>query len=214
MRAYGKNFLEFAILTGVLQGCVMAPALFNIFLGIVTKLSLQNHQKKVLPLLYHLSEQKLVSGRKKYTNKLLLNNMAYANDMALLADSKSELEEILRSFHSTCSLMGLTISKAKAKMLAILPFIQTEPATPPGEDDVQVVDTFAHLSCIMEKNCSIDAEVNCCIKNASKAFSSLSRVLWYQKRIRTSTKLHLLKAAILPVLMYGLESAVLLSHHV
>ena len=61
----------------------------------------------------------------------------------------------------------------------------------------------------MEKNYSVDAEVNSCIEKASRAFSSLSRVLWNQKRI-----LRLLKAVILSVLMYGLESVVLLSHHV
>ena len=112
------------------QGCVMAPVLFNIFFDVVTKLSLQNHQQKGLPLLYHLGEQTLVGGRKKFTNELLLNNMAYADDMVLLADSKSNLEEMLRSFYSTCSTMGLTISTAKTKVLAFLPSGQTEPANP------------------------------------------------------------------------------------
>ena len=144
--------------------------------------------------------------------------MAYADDMVLLADSNSDLEEMLRSFDSTCSSMGLTVSTAKTKVLAFLPSGQIEPAIPltlhPGESDVLVVDTFAYLGCLVEKNCSIDAEVNFHIEKASRAFSSLSRVLWYKKRIRTSTKLCLLKVVILPVLKYGLESAVLLSHHV
>ena len=76
------------------------------------------------------------------------------------------------------------------------------------------MDTFAHLGCLVEKNCSVDAEVNSHIEKASRVFNLLSRILWYQKMIRTTTKLHLLKAVILPVLMYGLESAALLSHHV
>ena len=126
VRAYGKNSPEFTVHTGVRQGCVMAPLLFNIFFDVVTKLSLQNHQQKGLPLLYHLGKQKLVGGWKKFTNKLLFNNMAYADDMVLLADSKSDLEEILRSFDSTCSSMGLTISTAKTKVLAFLPSGQTE----------------------------------------------------------------------------------------
>ena len=143
--------------------------------------------------------------------------MAYADDMVLLADSKSDLEEMLRSFDSTCSSMGLTVSTAKTKVLAILPSGHTDPAIPltlhPGEGDALVVDTFAYLGCLMEKNWSIDAEVNSHIEKASRAFSSLSRVLLYQKRMHTSTKLCLLKAVILPVLMYRLESAALLSHH-
>ena len=170
MRAYGKNSPEFTVHTGVRQGCVMAPVLFNIFFDVVTKLSLQNHQQKGLPLLYHLGEQKLVGGWKKFTNELLLNNMAYADDMVLLADSKSDLEEMLRSFDSTCSSMGLTISTARTKVLAFLPSGQTEPAIPftlhPGEGDVLVVETFAYLGCLVEKNCSVDAEVNSRIEKA------------------------------------------------
>ena len=214
VRAYGKKSPEFAVYTGFRQGYVI----YNIFFDVITKLSLQNHQQKGLPLLYHLGEQKLVGGWKKFANEFLLNNTVYVNDMVLLADSKSDLEEMLRSFDSTCSSMGLTVSTAKTKVLAVLPSGQTEPAIPlslnPGEGNVLVVDTFAYLSCPVEKNCSIDAEVNSRIEKALRAFSSLSRVLWYHKRIRTSTKLYLLKAVILPVLTYGLESAVLLSHQV
>ena len=117
----------------------------------------------------------LVGGRKNFTNKLLLNNMAYSDDMVLLADSKIDLEGMLRSFDSTCSSMGLTVSTAKTKVLTFLPSGQTEPAIPltlhSGEGDVLVMDTFAYLGCFMEKNCSIDAEVNSHIEKAPRAFS-------------------------------------------
>ena len=99
----------------------MAPVLFNIFLDVITKLSLQNHQQKGLLLLYYLGEQKLVDGRKKFTNELLLNNMAYDDDAVLFADSKSDMQEMIRSFDTPCSSMDLTVSPAKTKMLAILP---------------------------------------------------------------------------------------------
>ena len=139
----------------------MASVLFNIFFDVITKLSLWNHQQKGLPLLYNFGEQKLVGGQKKFINELFLNNMAYANDMVLPADPKSDLEEMLRSFDSTCSSMGLTISTEKTKVLAFLPSGRTEPTIPltlhPGEGDVLIVDTFTYLGCLMEKNCSIDS---------------------------------------------------------
>ena len=163
----------------------MVSVLFNIFFDIITKLSLQNHQQKGLPLLYHLGEQKPVGGQKKFTNELFLNNMAYANNMVLIAYYKGDLEEMLRSLDCTCSLMGLTVSTAKTKVLAILPSGQTEPTIPltlhPGEGDILVVDTFAYLGCHVEKNCSIEAEVNSHIEKASRAFSLLNKVLWYKK---------------------------------
>ena len=56
------------------------------------------------------------------------------------------MEEMLRSFVSTCSSIGLTISTAKAKVLAVLPS---------GEGDLLVVDTFAYLGYLMEKNAAL-----------------------------------------------------------
>ena len=74
--------------------------------------------------------------------------------------------------------MGLTVSTAKTKVLAFLPSGQTEPAILLTlHPDVLVVDAFAYLGSLMEKNCSVDAEVNSRIEKASRAFNSLSRVL-------------------------------------
>ena len=131
----------------------MAPVLFNLFIDVVTKLAQQNHQQKGIPLLYILDEKKLVGGRRKFTNKLLLNNLTYADDIALLADSKSDLEDMLRSFDSTCAALGLTVCISNAKLMTVLSPGQADcadcadcampVALHSSEADVLVVDTFA-----------------------------------------------------------------------
>ena len=60
----------------------------------------------------------------------------------------------------------------------------------------------------------MEAEIDSRICKASAAFQSLSRILWYQRRIQTSSKLRILNSVILPTLFYGLESTVLLQLHV
>ena len=88
---------------------------------------------------------------------------------------------MLKSFDFTCYSIGLTVSTAKAKVLAFLQSGQIELAIPltlhPVEVDVLVVDTFAYMGCLVDTNCSVDAKVNSHIEKASRAFSSLSRVL-------------------------------------
>ena len=90
---------------------------------------------------------------------------------------------MLRSFDSTYSSMGQAISTAKTKVLAFLPSGQSAILLTlhPGEGDVLVVDTFAYRSCPVEKNCSIDAEVNSHIVKALRVFSFFSRVPCYKK---------------------------------
>ena len=49
---------------------------------------------------------------------------------------------------------------------------------------------------------------------ASSAFQSLSRILWHQRKIQTTTKVCVLNSVIIPTLLYRLESTVFLEPHV
>ena len=83
----------------------------------------------------------------------------------------------------------------------------------PGEVPVQVVSNFQYLGSVVSSDCSPTAEVKSRIAKASQAFRSLSRLLWYQKCIKTTTKLRTFNSVIVPTLPYGLESVVLLEPH-
>ena len=52
------------------------------------------------------------------------------------------------------------------------------------------------------------------ISKASRCFGSLCRMLWYQRRFKTTIKLRMFKAVVLPTLLYGSESWTPLSKHV
>ena len=118
----------------------------------------------------------------------------------------------------SASPMDLTISTKKTKTMAVLPFGDTEgeqypepePITlHPNSDPVEVGSTFEYFGSTMSDDCSLTAEVEARISKASKAFSSLSRVLWYQRKVKRQTKIRLFNTVIVPVHMYGLECAAL-----
>ena len=77
-----------------------------------------------------------------------------------------------------------------------------------------MVSSFQYLGSIVQDLCGMEAEIDSRICKTSEAFQSLSRILWYQRRIQTSSKLRILNSVILPTLFYGLESTVLLQPHV
>ena len=43
IRAYGKTSEEFAVTSGVHQGCVLDPTLFNMFFDAVIRMTIDNH---------------------------------------------------------------------------------------------------------------------------------------------------------------------------
>ena len=144
-----------------------------------------------------------------------MTDLEYADDMALLADNWSDLTAMLDSLSTCCKMLGLTISCKKTKSLAVLPSEGPQIQSPvpihlvPGGEPIEVVSHFQYLGSIVQNDCGMEAEINSRICKASSAFQSLSRMLWYQRKIKTSTKLH-----ILLTLLYGLESTVLLEPHV
>ena len=71
-----------------------------------------------------------------------------------------------------------------------------------------VVSHFQYLGSIALDDCGSALKVDSRICKASKASPSLSRILWYQQKIKSCTKLRILNAVIRPTLLYDLERTV------
>ena len=71
-------------------------------------------------IVYH-PDAKLVGDCRKMTMETLVTDLEYADDMALVSSSWSDLEAMIRSLNYQCNAMGLTISCKKTKTLAVLP---------------------------------------------------------------------------------------------
>ena len=210
VRAYGRVSGEFDITTGVRQGDVLAPTLFNLFFDSVIAATLSQHPHSGVRMLYNLGDE-LVESRKKMRGSIFLQDLEYADDMALVSDSMGALEEVLRSLSAVCSGVGLSISSKKTKILMIHPStsLSVQPRAvqlKPGEEPVAVVEEFEYLGSTISQDCTLDREIRRRISNASHTFRSLYRVLWCRKRLKTATKMRLFKSVVLSTLLYGSET--------
>ena len=61
--------------------------------------------------------------------------------------------------------------------------------------------------------CSLDREVDSRISKASRTLTSVSKILWYQRKIKRKNKLRIFKAVVLPTLLYGSETWAVLGPH-
>ena len=128
-----------------------------------------------------------------------INNLKYADDTTLLAESKEELKSLLMKVKEESEKVGLKLNIQKIKIMASGPITS-------WEIDGETVETVTDLIFLGSKitadgDCS---EIKGCLLLGRKAMTNLDSVL--KGRDTLPTKVHIVKAMVLPVVMCGCES--------
>ena len=91
VRADGKLSAEFEITTGVRQGDVLAPVLFNLYFDAFVAATMFKYPGAGVKLLHDL-EGPLVGNRRKMKGEINVQDLEYADNMALVNNSMDTLE--------------------------------------------------------------------------------------------------------------------------
>ena len=130
-----------------------------------------------------------------------LNNLRYADDTTLTAESKEELKSLLMKVKEESEKAGLKLNIQKTKIMASGPITS-------WQIDGETVET---LSDFILGGSKITADGNCSheIKRrlllGRKVLTNLDSIL-KSRDISLPTKVRLVKAMVFPVVMYGCES--------
>ena len=130
-----------------------------------------------------------------------INNLRYADDTTLKAESEEELKSLLMKVKEESEKVGLKLSIQKTKIMASGPITSWEID---GETVETVVDfIFLHSKITEDRNCS--HEIKRCLLIEKKVMANLDSIL-QSRDIALPAKVHLVKAMVFPVVMYGCES--------
>ena len=126
-----------------------------------------------------------------------INNLRYADDTTLLAESK-ELKSLLMKVKEESEKVGLKLNIQKTKIMA------SGPITSWQIDEETVADFILGGSkTTADGDCS--HEIKRCLLLGRKVVTNLDSML-KSRDITLPTKVHLVKAMVFPVVMYGCES--------
>ena len=130
-----------------------------------------------------------------------INNLRYADDTTLLAESKEELKSLLMKVKEESEKAGLKLNIQKTKIMASSPNTSWKID---GETMETVTDfIFGGSKITADGDCS--HEINRSLLLGRKAMTNLDSILKSRDIILT-TKVHLVKVMVFPVVMYGCES--------
>ena len=129
-----------------------------------------------------------------------LNNLTYADDTTLMAESEEELKSLLITVKEESEKAGLKLNIQKTKIMASDPITSWEID---GETVETVADFILGGSKVTEDgDCSHEIKRHWLL--GRKAMTNLDSIL-KSRDITLPTKVHLVKAMVFPVIIYGCE---------
>ena len=127
-----------------------------------------------------------------------INNLRYADDTTLMAESEEELKSLLMKVKEESDKVGLKLNIQKIKITASGPIASWQ------IDGETVADfIFGGSKITADGDCS--HEIKRCLFHRRKAMTNLDNIL-KSRDITLPTKVCLVKAMVFPVVMYGCES--------
>ncbi|MDI3350308.1 hypothetical protein AFAEFNGA_00614 [Mycoplasmopsis arginini] len=174
----------FQIGKGVHQGCILSPCLFNFYAEyIMRNAGLEETQAGIK-----------IAGRN-------INNLRYADDTTLMAESEEELKSLLMKVKVESEKVGLKLNIQKTKIMASGPITSWEI----DGETVETVSDFIFLGSKITADGDCSHEIKRRLLLGRKVMTNLDSI-FKSRDITLPTKVRLVKAMVFPVVMYGCES--------
>ena len=130
-----------------------------------------------------------------------INNLRYADDTTLMAESEEELKSLLMKVKEESENVGLKLNIQKTKIMSSSPITSWQIA---GET-VEIVTDFVFLGSKITADGDCSHEIKRCLLLGRKVMTNLDSI-FKSRDITLPTEVHLVKALVFPVVMYGCES--------
>ena len=171
----GEVSESFRVTNGVKQGCVLAPTLFSIFLSAMLDDAFRDmgdgvyiHSRQSADL-FNVAHIRA----KTKTTRILMRELLFADDSALVAHSAKEMQKILDAFSNASKKFGLKINIKKTDVLCCTNPILQEPR----EEDIIIdgnklnsVLELTYLGSTISSDGCIEDEIQRRMAKASASF--------------------------------------------
>ena len=130
-----------------------------------------------------------------------INHLRYTDDTTLMAESEEELKSLLMKVKEESEKAGLKFNIQKTKIMASSPITSWQI----GGETMETVTDFIFLGSQITTDSDCSLKIERCVLLGRKTMTNLESML-KSRDITLPTKVHLIKAMVSPIVMYGYES--------
>ena len=161
----------FQIGKGVLQGCILSPCLFNLYAEYIMR---------------NAGLEEAQAGIKIARRNI--NNLRYADDTTLMAESEEELKSLLMKVKEESEKVGLNLNIQKTKIMASGPI----PSWQVDGETVQTVSDLIFGGSKITEDYDCSHEIKRCLVFGRKVMTNLESIL-KSRDTALPTKVHLVR---------------------
>ena len=171
---------EFPVNIGLRQGSALSPLLFIMVMEIISR---------------------------KISTKDILRKMMYADDLAIIAESKQDLQEVLEEWKGVFEKHGLRMSLEKTEVMWVGHQREELNIRLDGKE-IKQVDGFVYLGGMVMEDGHSAAEVRRRTQAGANAWRKVEGVM-LDRKISEKLKGKVLRTCVTPACLYGLETVAL-----
>ena len=166
----------FKIGKGVRQGCILSPCLFNFYAEYIMQNVRPDEAQTGI----------MIAGKN-------INNLRYADDTTLMAESKKELKSLLMKVREESEKAGLKLNIQKTKIMASGPITLWQI----DEETMETVIDFILGGSKITADGDCSHEIKRCLLLGRKAMATLDSIL-KSRDITLLTMVHIVKVMVFP----------------
>lgn len=187
MRLDDEQTEQVKILRGVRQGCILSPLIFNMYSERIFDEALDEVEEGIL------------------LNGVRLNNIRYADDTMVMADSLEGLQRLMNRITQYSQQYGLNINVQKTKLMIISKKSIKGAHLYINNNRIERVKQYSYLGTIINEQWNNVQEIKCRIGKAKTTFNKMSAI-FKSHNLSLETKIRHLRCYVFSVLLYGVES--------